>query len=134
MIEGLAFHHLGVACRDLDREAAGYAPLGYRAEGPDFEDPIQGVRGRFLVGGGPRLELLVDLAEHRTIAPFLEAGVKVYHQAFEAPDFDRAWALLTGEHRARVARGPAPAVAFGGRRVAFAFLRNRALVELIEGE
>lgn len=55
---GCTFHHVGVACRDLDAEAGPWLSIGYAAEGVDFEDQIQQVRGRFLVGVGPRLRTL----------------------------------------------------------------------------
>ncbi|MGF1468342.1 MAG: VOC family protein [Sandaracinaceae bacterium] len=132
MITGLRFHHLGVACRDLDREAAGWSPLGYRLAGEAFEDPAQGVRGCFLEGPGPRLELLMDLPGSDTVAGWLARGTKIYHQAFEAAAFEPALAALRSRCGARLARAPRPAVAFGGRRVAFLWLDNRALVELIE--
>jgi len=56
----LLFHHLGVACRNLDVEEAVWVPLGYTREGDDFEDPRQQIRGRFLTGPGPRLGPCAD--------------------------------------------------------------------------
>jgi hypothetical protein len=50
---GLAFHHIGVACRNFDSEEQKFAMLGYRREGQDFHDPQQGIHGRFLIGAGP---------------------------------------------------------------------------------
>ena len=57
----LAFHHVGFACTDLDAEERVFACFGYTPEGQDFQDPVQGIRGRFLASGGPRLELLSEL-------------------------------------------------------------------------
>jgi methylmalonyl-CoA/ethylmalonyl-CoA epimerase len=125
------FHHVGLACRDLDLEAAGLRLLGYREEGADFEDPTQGIRGRFLSGPGPRLELLAPLPGSRVLEPWLERGVKLYHQGFETATLDADIARLEGEG-ARTVVQPVPAVAFGGRRIAFLMLPNLLLVELIE--
>jgi methylmalonyl-CoA/ethylmalonyl-CoA epimerase len=128
---GLAFHHLGVACRNLDAEARALGLLGYEQEGVEFVDPLQGIRGRFLVGPGPRLEILVAVEGSQVLAPWLKAGVKIYHQAFEAQDFDAAITRLV-DRRGKLITGPVPAVAFGGRRICFLMMPNLMLIELIE--
>ncbi len=126
-----SFHHVGVACRDLDLEEARFALLGYRREGPDFEDSIQGVRGRFLVGGGPRMELLVSTGPGGVLAPWLKTGQKMYHLAYEVADIGLAGAALA-KSGAKTVVAPVPAVAFGGCRISFLMLPNMLLVELIE--
>ena len=128
---GCIFHHIGVVCRDLDAEAAYWLALGYRPEGPDFEDPLQRVRGRFLVGPGPRLQLLQGRGEDAPLAAPLAGQSTLHRQAFETPMFDRAIATLE-KSGARLMAEPAPAVAFGGRRIAFLSLPNGNVLELIE--
>jgi len=125
------FHHVGVACRNLDADERVFAALGYGREGDDFFDPIQGIHGRFLVKeGAPRLELLVDHEADGALAPWLRKGTKFYHMAYEVDDLpgtsDRLVAL-----GAKVTVTPVPAVAFGGRAITFLMLPNLALVELI---
>jgi methylmalonyl-CoA/ethylmalonyl-CoA epimerase len=132
MIDGARFHHMGVACADLDTEERAFRALGYAPEaGADFVDPAQGVRGRFLVGGGPRLELLVPLDARSPLRPWLDRGTKVYHSAYEVPDLAVAVAGLVAA-RGRIVRAPTPAVAFSGREVCFVVLPNLMLVELIQ--
>jgi methylmalonyl-CoA/ethylmalonyl-CoA epimerase len=127
----LLFHHVGVACRDLDAESKRFAALGYCLESADFLDPIQGVRGRFLASSGPRLELLAPLGISGVLTPWLNAGVKLYHLAYEAPDFEGAIAHLRGEGGKMVVQ-PVPAAAFGRRRITFLMLPNMLLTELVE--
>ena len=67
---------------------------------------------------------------HYEIGEFF-AGVKFYHQAFEVDALDDALATLR-DVGARVVSPPAPAVAFGGRPIAFILLRNMVMVELIQ--
>ena len=124
------FHHLGVACRSLDREAEVYAALGYERESDEFDDPGNGIRGVFLSGAGPRIELVVDRPGERVVEPWLRRGSAVYHAAFEVDDLPRSIAELTATH-AKLIVAPRPAVAFAGRWIAFVMLRNRMLVELI---
>ncbi|HEX2381549.1 MAG TPA: VOC family protein [Acidimicrobiales bacterium] len=127
----LTFHHIGVACRDLDTEAETYALLGYSPESDDFVDQRQGIRGRFIVGPGPRLELLVALPGSAVLEPWLRKGVKYYHEAFLVPDLASGIEYL-GAHGGKVVVEPVPAVAFEGRAIAFVMLRNMTLVELVQ--
>lgn len=127
----LTFHHLGVACKDLEADTRVLTAMSYRQEGDDFADSIQGIRGRFLVGPGPRLELLVPLGESQVLAPWLKSGVKIYHQAFELEELEAGIADFARSKGKLVVR-PVPAVAFGGRRICFVMMPNLMLVELIE--
>lgn len=133
--DDLEFHHVGVACSNIDREAALLEPLGYAAECDPFVDEKQGVRGVFIGRRTPRLELLepLDDANGGVLAPWLKEGTKLYHLAYETRD-------LAGRiERMRASRGklvipPIPAVAFGGREIAFVMMPNRLLIELIQSE
>ena len=129
--EGCRFHHLGLACRDLARESASWTGLGYRLEGEVFLDPLQKIRGCFLVGPGPRLELLTPEGDGSPIEGYLARGTKIYHQAFETDAFASDLDGLTARGR-KVTAGPIPAVAFGGRNIAFVLLPTLNLIELIE--
>jgi methylmalonyl-CoA/ethylmalonyl-CoA epimerase len=133
MIEGLQFHHLGVACLDIAAELRIYEHLGYQQEDPIFEDPLQKVRGCFIVGGGPRLELLMPTDPLSPLYPWLRKGIKYYHQAYETPSLEASIKSL------KLVRGilvtpPVPAVAFGGREIAFVMLPGMLLIELITAQ
>lgn len=127
----LDFHHIGVACLDLQSETRRFEILGYTPEGPDFTDPLQGVSGRFLVGGGPRMELLVPLSGDGVLTPWIKSGVKLYHLAYETPDLPSAIDFYRS-HRSKIVVQPVEAVAFGGRLICFLMMPNMLLVELIE--
>lgn len=130
-LPGLTFHHVGLACQDLAVETAAHAQLGFVAEGSVFEDPHQGVRGSFQVLGPFRVELLEPLDDRSPLTAWLQRGVKLYHVCYETDDLDAALTALTARGH-RVVSPPAPAVAFAGRPVAFAMLRTRSLVELLQ--
>jgi methylmalonyl-CoA/ethylmalonyl-CoA epimerase len=127
----LAFHHVGLACTDIGKEVDRLSILGYRIEGIPFVDPVQGVRGVFIGGQTPRLELLEPHGATGVLTPWLKADIKLYHLAYEVDDLDGSLASLR-ESRARLVIPPTPAIAFGGRAIAFVMLRNRLLVELIQ--
>ena len=128
---GSRFHHVGVACRSLDKAQAGLRALGYEPAGTQFIDPVQGVEGIFVEGSGPRLELLAPWDGSTVLDPWLRNGSGMYHLGYEVPDIDSAiCAALDAD--ARQVTSPVPAVAFGGRRIAFLMLRVPLMLELIE--
>ncbi len=127
------FHHIGYACRSIDKARAPFDGLGYRQEGDRFIDPIQGVAGCFLVGAGPRIELLENLEGSDTLTPWLDAGISMYHLAYQVDRLEDGidWAR---QRRGKLMAAPAPAVAFGGRPICFVMLPGRFLVEFIQGQ
>jgi methylmalonyl-CoA/ethylmalonyl-CoA epimerase len=130
-LTGFRFHHIGLACRDIEKEAKALRLLGYEIEGQHFTDPLQKIHGCFLVGPGPRMELLAPVDESSPIVSWLNRDVKMYHQAYEVEAIVPALAVLSAQHAVVVSRAK-PAVAFGRRKVAFLMLPNNLLVEMIE--
>lgn len=131
MIDSAQFHHLGYATRGIDKAIDTFTPLGYQREGDEFIDHTQGIRGLFMVGGGPRVELLENLPSSDVLTPWINRGVGVYHLAYEVGSLSTTMAKLRLQ-RARVVMEPVPAVAFGGRNIMFAMLRSGLLLEFIE--
>jgi methylmalonyl-CoA/ethylmalonyl-CoA epimerase len=129
-IESSSFHHIGVACRDLDTEEALFVALGYARERDEVVDELQGVRARFLVGGGPRVELLSNLGDRGALSDYLKKGIKFYHVAYEVDDLDQATAQLAAAGGKRIVE-PMPGIAFGMRPLCFVMLPNLVLIELI---
>jgi methylmalonyl-CoA/ethylmalonyl-CoA epimerase len=127
----LTFHHIGLACRDMAKDRADHEHLGYRAEGPVFEDPLQRIRGLFMTLGAMRVELLQPLDDTSPLQGYLKRGVKIYHQGFLCRDIVRSIQTLEAQ-RARVVSPPKPAVAFENRPIAFLILPSQMLIELIE--
>jgi methylmalonyl-CoA/ethylmalonyl-CoA epimerase len=129
--QGFQFHHLGYACADLAKDRAQFERLGYAVEGEAFEDAVQGIAGLFLTGAGPRVELLQNLPGSTTLKPWLEQGTRIYHFAYLVPDMAQALAWARTQ-RAVTTVQPVPAVAFGGRHIAFVMLRTGFMLEFIE--
>lgn len=127
------FHHIGYATHSIQSEQSFLYALGYENEGKCFEDPGQGIFGCFMVGSGPRIELLQNLEGSQTLTPWLNAGIKMYHFAYLVNSVDQAidWAVT---QRARIVTKPTSSVAFGGRNIAFVMLRNKLLVEFIQSK
>ena len=127
----MLFHHIGVACDDVRVETERFEHLGYVIETGDFVDEIQGVRVRFLVGGGPRLELVEPLSDVSILGSYLRGGGRMYHLAYQVDELHSALEELRNKG-GKVLVPPVPAPAFGHQKIAFLMMRNMMLVELIE--
>lgn len=98
---GYEFHHIGYATASIERERSFFELLGYRIEGSVFADPQQGVIGCFMIGSGPRIELLENSPGSNTLTPWLNAGIKMYHFAYWVNRIDQALDWARGQ-RARI--------------------------------
>jgi methylmalonyl-CoA/ethylmalonyl-CoA epimerase len=128
----MQFHHAGVACRSLEKEIRWYSSvLGYHTEGASFDDPLQGIRGQFMLLGNNRVELLEPLDGSNVLDAWLGRRSPIYHFGFEVVDLVSAIEAVTVAG-AKVMSDPKPAVAFAGRHVAFCIRPNLTLIELIE--
>jgi methylmalonyl-CoA/ethylmalonyl-CoA epimerase len=124
------FHHLGVACESIVVETAVWKSLGYRPQDAPFVDELQGIRGLFMVGGGPRIELLEATTDSLTLSPWIRRGVKLYHIGYLVASFDAAIDALISDG-ATIARNPMMSVYFESR-ISFLMMPNMVLVEVIE--
>ena len=135
MIDDLRFHHIGIACYDINETKAFYELIGYVAS-PIIDDPIQDIRISFLKKeGSPMLELLAPIDEKSPVNRILDTqGVTPYHICYEVDDIDAMMTLLRKQHKfVRVSKA-APACAIDDRRVAFLFRKDVGLIELVESK
>jgi len=134
-MNGLAFHHIGVAVAELEKSQTIFESLfGYNLVSGPFEDPIQRVRVCFLKmkdGGGQLLELVAPLDGESPINSYLRKGVGGYHICYETSDLENA--MQEGRSAGCVPLGdPVRAIAFDNRRIAWLYTPGRFLVELLE--
>ena len=84
-----------------------------------------------MVHGPMRIELIEPAGEHSPVRNLVARGIKMYHQCFEVADIELSLSELESQG-ARTIVAPVPAVAFGGRPIAFLMLRTSLIVELIQ--
>ncbi len=139
--EGLRFKllHVGVAVPEIEPATRTLEALfGYRVVSGPFDDPIQKVTVNFLSqpGEGPgdiaEIELIAPLTADSPVRSMLnKTGGGAYHLCFETNDLERALAHVRSKGCILVS-APAPAVAFGGRRIAWFYTSTRQVFELVE--
>ena len=130
--------HVGVAVPALEATTALLADLfGYTVVSGPFDDPIQKVSVNFLAksdGDVAEIELIAPTSEDSPVQAMLtkKAG-GAYHLCFETNDLDAALDRARGLGCVVLAE-PVPAVAFGGRRIAWMYTPARQLFELVEAK
>ncbi len=121
--------------RDLESALASYTGIfGYKLQSGPYDDPIQKVSVCFLsrgLSGEPLVELVAPLNGGSPVTGVLKRGGGAYHWCYETQDLDRALGEAV-EAKFVLISGPAPAVAFGGRRIAWVYAPTLQLLELLE--
>jgi methylmalonyl-CoA/ethylmalonyl-CoA epimerase len=127
----LRFHHIGIACHDIDTTKPFYVTQGYSAS-ETVKDPIQNVYICFLEKSNmPLIELLAPVDEESPVNRILKtSGVTPYHICYEVNDIDAAVKELKSQHFVLVSR-PVPACALDGKRVCFLYNKTVGLIELV---
>lgn len=132
---GLNFHHLGLAVREPNDAFRYFESLGYAISSVVL-DPLQRVNLAFCSHPAmPDVELVWPGKEPSPIdAVVKQNSGLVYHLCYTADDPDEAVASIEEAGLNIVAAGPAkPAVLFGGHEVAFFYIENLGLIEIIRG-
>jgi methylmalonyl-CoA/ethylmalonyl-CoA epimerase len=129
------FHHIGFVVASIQNSVQGFLDaLQAEWDGTIFHDPNQAVQVTFLHGkhpGNPVLELVEPAGEKSPVTPFLKRGGGLHHLCYEIDGLEDQLALSRAQG-GLVVRPPLPAVAFGGRRIAWVYTKNKLLLEYLE--
>jgi len=128
-------HHLGFVVKSISAAADEFAfSMSAHWDGEITHDPIQRVRVAFFSPAEPRnpvFELVEPASEVSPVTNFLKKGGGLHHVCYEIDDLEAGLSDARGAGLVIIAN-PAPAVAFGGRRIAWVCSKTRLLVELLE--
>jgi methylmalonyl-CoA/ethylmalonyl-CoA epimerase len=128
-------HHLGFVVSSISAAAPDFAlSMSAHWDGEIIHDPVQQVRVSFFSPGDPRnpvFELVEPAGETSPVNAFVKKGGGLHHVCYEIDN------LGSGLREARdvglgIVSNPVPAVAFGGRRIAWIVSKRRLLIELLE--
>jgi methylmalonyl-CoA/ethylmalonyl-CoA epimerase len=130
--------HVGVAVPSLEPATESLSTLfGYKVVSGPFDDPIQKVAVNFLATStedAAEIELIAPRGDDSPIRPMLaKTGGGAYHLCFETNDIDAALTHLRN-HGCVILALPVPAVAFGGRKIAWIYTSSRQLFEIVQAE
>jgi methylmalonyl-CoA/ethylmalonyl-CoA epimerase len=116
------FHHVGYAVKSIAGIAKEFAAaLGAEWNGEIIYDPLQEAKVTFMFWGSPQrpaFELVEPAGDNSPLHRFLAKGGGLHHVCYEVDFLD--------------VKQPLPAVAFGGRRIAWVYTPQKLLVEYLE--
>jgi len=129
--------HVGYVVADLQTQSEGFCrSMNCVWDGRIIHDPIQKVYVTFLrtaSGNEPQIELVAPAGEGSPVTRFLEKGGGLHHLCYEVGNLELRLEEMRSQGCLPVKR-PQPAVAFGGRRIAWVLTREKLLIELLECE
>jgi methylmalonyl-CoA/ethylmalonyl-CoA epimerase len=132
---GITLHHVGCVVASIESSIERYkVALGASTVSQIFEDPIQRSRVAFLDLPGPGqvlFELVQPASPDSPVALFLEKGGGLHHLCYEVDDLPGRIQWMKSQ-RALLISSPKPAVAFGGRRIAWMRTPDALLIEYLE--
>jgi methylmalonyl-CoA/ethylmalonyl-CoA epimerase len=137
MPSGITLHHIGYVVDSIEDRIAGMAAsLGASVISEIFEDPIQRSRVVFLalptsIPSLVQMELVQPATPDSPVARFIEKGGGFHHLCYEVDNLEAQLEVMKAQ-KAVVIRSPKPAVAFGGRRIAWVRTRDPLLIEYLE--
>jgi methylmalonyl-CoA/ethylmalonyl-CoA epimerase len=130
-------HHLGFAVASIAAVAEEFAvSMSARWDGRIIHDPAQRVRVAFfspIDTRNPVFELVEPASETSPVSNFLKKRVGLHHVCYETDDLESRLRDASAMRSVIIAE-PVPAVAFGGRRIAWVCSENFLLVEFLERE
>ena len=131
----MTLHHVGHVVASIEESIDRYrVAVCALAVSEIFEDPIQRARVAFLdfpTPGRVQFELVQPAGPDSPVARFLEKGGGLHHLCYEVDDL-REQIVWMKSQRAILISSPKPAVAFGGRRIAWMRTPDALLIEYLE--
>lgn len=83
--------------------------------------------------GQPQIELVAPAGEDSPVRSFLSKGGGLHHLCYEVTQLE-SHLEMSRSQGGKLVRPPMPAVAFGGRKIAWIYSKERLLVEFLEAK
>ena len=134
MAAALRLHHMGFVVADIATAMPAFArSMAAEWDGHIFEDPLQKAKVAFMTTrpGDAQIELVQPRVRALRCSAFCSTGGGMHHLCYEVADLETELAAFRSRGAA-IASRPKPAVAFGGRRIAWVITSEKFLVELLE--
>jgi len=130
-----SLHHVGFVVASIAEAAPQFAAmLDCDWDGKIILDTLQAARVSFLrskAAADPLFELVEPVGNDSPVGKFLARGGGLHHLCYQVERLEEQL-RRSREKGALIARQPAPAAAFGGRRIAWVFTRTKLLIEYLE--
>lgn len=135
LIGNCILHHIGFVVASISEVAEEFAAsVSAQWDGQVTHDPLQRVRVAFFCPvdvRNPVFELVEPADQASPVSKFLKRGGGFHHVCYEIDDLNSGLRAARETGLVTVA-DPAPALAFGGRRIGWVCSKSRLLIELLE--
>lgn len=122
-------HHIGIIVKDIEQSLSLYSMMGYKKRGDILVDYIQNNYIVFLQSeSSPALELIMPINKSSSVYNCKEGYHHICYEHEIGEDFLETFKQLK---IGKIFTNPIRAPAIDNRKVVFAFLRNRVLVEFL---
>jgi methylmalonyl-CoA/ethylmalonyl-CoA epimerase len=132
---GERLHHTGFVVASIATVMESFCrAVGGSSWSETWHDPLQRVRVAFIYprhAGEPSVELIEPAGPDSPVQNFLERRGGLHHLCYEVDNFDEAVRGASAKGLVLIRR-PQPAVAFGGRCIAWFLSREGLLIEYLE--
>ena len=130
----MKLHHIGIVVKSLERTGEEFGRrLDLEKRSEIIEDPLQLVKLQFWASTGDttEIELIEPCGSDSPAYGALQHGGGLNHLCYEVPDIE-ASVRQARRQGAVQTREILPAVAFGGRKIAFVYYNLLGLIEFLE--
>lgn len=128
-------HHVGFAVASISAVIRRFAESsGGTWDGKIIHDPLQCVHVAFVktqCPHDPLLELVEPEGENSPVSRAVKKGGGLHHLCYEVADLEKQLETCRAQG-GLIVKPPLPAVAFGGRRIAWVYTPDRLLLEYLE--
>lgn len=123
----MKFHHLGIACKNIENEQKSVKKLFPNAVINEIVyDPLQKTELSLISIDG----LTIELVSGDPVKALIDKGISYYHVCYSVKNIDNKIENFTN-NGAFIVSSPKPAILFNNRKVAFLYT-NLGLIELLE--
>ena len=123
--------HIGYAVKKIERARQVLIHMGYSFD-EIISDKDRNINIAFGEMNGYRIELVSPMSKGSPVDEILsKVGATPYHFCYRSEDLDKDIEDLKN-NKFKISIPPAPAIAFGGKRVVFLYSLVLGLVEIVE--
>lgn len=128
----MKIEHIGYLVNSIEKTSGSFRVLGYAA-GEIFRDDTQKTRICFLTKGGDvKIELVEPYPDNETMLRLQKKmGVSPYHVCYSTENIEREYQRLIEDGFIPLFK-PVNAVAFGGRRICYLWMKTTGYIEIVE--
>ena len=125
-------HHIGYLVKDVEKAFRRFSALGFVCEQDTILDEQRGINIMFILKDDVRVELIAPANNHSVVTDLLKKYRNTaYHICYTSGCFEEDMKHIENDGGIMI-DPPCPAVALGGKKVAFFMFPEIGIIEIVE--